>query len=420
MKKFTLISALMLFAVVAFAQRSVNMPKAKALPVQAKMANSIQGIERKATNHMRKVPRKVAELVTPPNNGEAWIVTGTLNVFNGQEFVNAANYNLTPETMQVVIDGNDIYIQGFAIYAPQGWVKGTIEGTTAKFASGQFVGIDSWDDEETGTHYDDEVYINGIGKNGPSDFEFTYDSEAGTLKLGYYYIMECGEPNSTATSSYWEDGLVLSKNAPEVGPIELEGELVTPPAGLEGEVWTAKGVEVQLVADDSGNMTPEFGETMYTISMKVIFDGNDVYIQGFGPFQGVTEAWVKGTREGNKVSFPSGQYLGYVLMGATPYHMYFNAFGTEGIGNIVFTLNEEENVMDNTEANWVITSAAPNSAANYYDIFLYTTITKSDPTGINAISKDKNAGTFYNLQGVKVNPTQKGIYIQNGRKMVIK
>jgi hypothetical protein len=415
MKKFTLISALMLFAVVAFAQRNVNMPKAKALPVQAKMAQQVKALDRKATTTMRKAPRKADELVTAPNAGEQWYIADG-GLYKGTQ---SGWTDVTSEAnIYVCIDGSDIYIQGLAYWFPESWIKGTISGSTATFPCGQKVGEDDYGPE----------YMVGqpagaeTGEEPGVDIVFDYDAEAGTLSLNASVeaILESASPNAlNQTYCYWY-GLVLSKNAPEVGPIELEGELVTPPAGLEGEVWTAKGVEVQLVADDSGNMTPEFGETMYTISMKVIFDGNDVYIQGFGPFEGVTEAWVKGTREGNKVSFPSGQYLGYVLMGATPYHMYFNAFGTEGIGNIVFTLNEEENVMDNTEANWVITSAAPNSAANYYDIFLYTTITKGDPTGINAISKDKNAGTFYNLQGVKVNPTQKGIYIQNGRKMVIK
>ncbi|MBO5595007.1 MAG: hypothetical protein J5931_10440, partial [Prevotella sp.] len=44
------------------------------------------------------------------------------------------------------------------------------------------------------------------------------------------------------------------------------------------------------------------------------------------------------------------------------------------------------------------------------------------PTGIKAINADtKNDGKYYTLSGVPVeNPTKKGIYIRNGKKIVIK
>jgi len=43
-------------------------------------------------------------------------------------------------------------------------------------------------------------------------------------------------------------------------------------------------------------------------------------------------------------------------------------------------------------------------------------------TGIKSISADGrlNDGVIYNLQGVRVSNPQKGVYIRNGRKVVIK
>jgi hypothetical protein len=43
------------------------------------------------------------------------------------------------------------------------------------------------------------------------------------------------------------------------------------------------------------------------------------------------------------------------------------------------------------------------------------------PAGINEINADENAGAIFNINGVQiVKPQQKGIYIQNGKKIVIK
>ena len=46
----------------------------------------------------------------------------------------------------------------------------------------------------------------------------------------------------------------------------------------------------------------------------------------------------------------------------------------------------------------------------------------ADPTGIKNISSDQvSEGEYYTIDGVKVeNPTKKGLYIKNGKKMIIK
>ena len=42
-------------------------------------------------------------------------------------------------------------------------------------------------------------------------------------------------------------------------------------------------------------------------------------------------------------------------------------------------------------------------------------------SGISTVKTEKNQNSgLYTLQGVKVNKPQKGIYIQNGKKMIIK
>ena len=43
----------------------------------------------------------------------------------------------------------------------------------------------------------------------------------------------------------------------------------------------------------------------------------------------------------------------------------------------------------------------------------------NDPTAINGINADKNA-EIYSISGTRVNKAQKGVYIINGQKAVIK
>ncbi len=42
--------------------------------------------------------------------------------------------------------------------------------------------------------------------------------------------------------------------------------------------------------------------------VNTAIDGNDVYIQGFSEY--LPEAWVKGTKDGNSVTFAGNQYMG--------------------------------------------------------------------------------------------------------------
>ena len=60
--------------------------------------------------------------------------------------------------------------------------------------------------------------------------------------------------------------------------------------------------------------------------------------------------------------------------------------------------------------------------ANEKAVLLKVTITfVDDPAGINEINADENADAIFNINGVQiVKPQQKGIYIQNGKKVVIK
>ena len=80
-------------------------------------------------------------------------------------------------------------------------------------------------------------------------------------------------------------------------------ELVTPPANLKTETYYVTGKSKYWDGDENIWISSDIlGD------VQIGFDNNDVYIQGLCEYLG--DAWVKGTRSGNKIVFPTGQYMG--------------------------------------------------------------------------------------------------------------
>ena len=405
MKKFTLITLLVFIASLGFAQRNVDFSQLKSIPVKQNVLKKVKGHSRTAaTTTMSKAPRKAASLVEPPLGKEAeeWYITDGHFVMKDEEGnqIDAADQWLS---IGVIIDGNDIYIQGLPYYFDEAWVKGTISGSTVTIPTGQLVGTDDYGDE----------YIVGFNKETESiaDIVFAYDSDKGTLTLDpTIYIVESGSQNNLQIWGYWFD-LALLKDP----------ELVTPPAGEE-EDWNVLGTEV-TVSEKEGFV---YGDPeQYPV--KVIKDGSDFYVQGL--CKDFPEAWVKGTIADGKVSFATGQYLGVYTETdeesgeENQYDMFLVGFsaGTGGISDLVFTYDEENNMLTFEENSLMVISVVPNSVMYYLYLFIPAQISKSVEEGISTVNIKKQANVFYNLQGAKMNrPTQKGLYIVNGKKVVVK
>ncbi len=404
MKKFTLITLLVFIASLGFAQRNVDFSQLKRMPIKQNVLKKVKGHSRTAaTATMSKAPRKAASLVEPPQGKEAepwYIADGHFIKWDENDNqIDAVDEWLS---IGVIIDGNDIYLQGLAYYFEDAWVKGTISGSTVTIPSGQFVGEDSSGEE----------YIVGydVTSNGIADLIFTYDSEKGTLTLDpTIYIVENGSQNELDPWGYWKE-LALTKP-----------KLVTPPAGEE-EDWNVVGAMVTV--DEKEGFV--FGDPeQYPV--KVIKDGSDFYVQGL--CKDFPEAWVKGTIADGKVSFATGQYLGVYTETDEEsgeeyqFDMFFVGVSEEsaGIGDLVFTYDEENNMLTFEENSLMVISVAPNSVMYYLYLYMPAQIFKSVEEGISTVNTKTQANVFYNLQGVKMNrPTQKGLYIVNGKKVVVK
>lgn len=104
----------------------------------------------------------------------------------------------------------------------------------------------------------------------------------------------------------------------------------TPPATATVEQWTFSAYYTD--AETEGEYMSE--------PMDVAFDGNDVYFFFPNPISG--NAWVKGTRNGETVTFAKGQSLGSVTYEGQTYRGYFCACDEQmTLQNAVFEYDEE-------------------------------------------------------------------------------
>ena len=115
-------------------------------------------------------------VVTPPVDlqTEEWLLTGQR--YDPNEYTVDAT-----QTLNIGIQGQDVYVQGLNLYLPKAWVKGTIEDGKVTFAANQYYGDLADDDETTYNTYFagcDISWFEGVSTLQPVDVTFTMN-EAG-------------------------------------------------------------------------------------------------------------------------------------------------------------------------------------------------------------------------------------------------
>ena len=221
------------------------------------------------------------ELVTPPESAEVqtWYTQdGYFFIEQADEWV---DYTIGKPSVNVVIDGTDIYIQGLAYWFEDAWIKGTIDGANITFPNGQYIGTDE---------YGDEYMIGSDDAETVTDIIFALDSEKGELVAMTNFIAESEDPDEVYVYTYWYQP-VFSLTAPE------EQALVELPDGAEVATY------VMQYKEEEGD------EDLKYKAVFVAVVGNDVYFQGISEYN--PDAWVKGTLEGNTVTFRANQFTGF-------------------------------------------------------------------------------------------------------------
>ena len=284
-------------------------------------------------------PEGLGELVVLPNGVKPVTYYTTGGTFYGITDSGWLDDTSSMPSIQVAIDGSDIYIQGLAYFFKDAWIKGTIENGIATFASGQYVGTDDWGIE---------FLVGSNDGNTVAPIIFALDEDAGTLTAQTTYIYESNQKNeiSADSYSYWESAEF--------------SVIVEIPEGLETSEYSLSAYEVTW-GQESNDPT----YTEYETPVMVGFDGNTVYAQGL--CAEMPEAWVKGTISGTTVTFRTGQFLGIYepFAGYFQYPMYLLGYDGSGIEDITFELGEANATLTMTSPDYILINTTKNTVDPY-------------------------------------------------------
>lgn len=240
----------------------------------------------------------------------------------------------------VFAEGNKVYLKDpLSKLIVNTWVEGTLsdDGTTITLPMGQNIQYD--------TEVQQPIAIKMVEFDEDTEEMTVLDNAQVTYTIGDDKITLNGTSKYTcigavwATSNEWAGFADYSSvYTPAITDVTVEV-----PAGLTTAVYKFKGNEYQG------------GELNY--NTKVGFDGNDVYIQGI--LTDMPNAWIKGTRNGNTVTFASNQYLG-LLAGKPVYMTAVNRMNTSEIQDLVFTYDEANGTFSNT-TQFLLLNASRNT-----------------------------------------------------------
>lgn len=278
------------------------------MPMNDELSNAIY----KATTH-KTTTQEGNVTVTTDDNGiitdvegvEAKLymraTTGTAYLLQGGNMVFTSQSGM----VTIIEDGNNVYIKDPITALTVGtWVKGTKDGNTITVAAHQPLLFNTYYSSTVSLRWG---VISASGSLAAADdhaeaFTYTIDGDVLTLQgtnkydgSGDAYYMGALIDANDGASGYGDAETVLTYDPTYVAP---STELVTVPAGLETTDWY-----MNCMSTDGENDI-----AVKNHSIKVGFDGNDIYVQGISAE--LSTAWVKGTIDGTNIIFDKFQYVG--------------------------------------------------------------------------------------------------------------
>ena len=234
----------------------------------------------------RRVPRR-ADMVTNQPEGEYVLMSRSGEAY-GASLFGVFYVEVSGKVCEVVFGAdNKVYMKNIITQFDTGsWIEGTLSGSTINFQLPQPIY------EEFGDIYyammmqlSGDTYV----KASNQELTFNYDQENGTI---------------TSVNSLASGNLV-------VGLADEEGSWT----GFADWNMTIQTVTEQPAEAPEGLVTANYAITAPGIQgsqVQVGFQGNDVWVKGI--YSNMPDAWIHGTIDGNKATFPNGQYLGADLV----------------------------------------------------------------------------------------------------------
>ena len=274
-------------------------------------------------------------IITAPGDG---VVKVYKNAGSGYYVSNQQVYKtaLSGTTQIVECEDGTVYFKDIVSTVSYGvWVKGTKVGNTITVPTKQPVAYSSDYGATISVRWGALSGQNVVAADNTADnFTFVVDDVAGTISLQ-------GTSEDLFMATLWDDDdswtgygvyeTVYTYDHDYVAPTTVT---VTPPAGLETETWYASGHTYSQSA----------GQVAFESTIKVGFDGSDVYLQGV--FSRFPDAWMKGTISGSTVTFAGlqvqGDYSGYTI--------YATGGDNSGLIDYVMTYDAENKVISSENA----------------------------------------------------------------------
>jgi len=201
----------------------------------------------------------------------------------------------------VFADGGKVYIKNpLAKLETNSWIEGTIndEGTEITVPMKQRIAYDTevQDSLYVAVFEYDEDYEEFSISNSVKSLTYKVDGEKISLQgTSKYYVLGCAWVSTSEWAGYADYSSVYTPAVTDT--------LITPPAG--GDTLTYQ-------YSSTGYMS---GEITYPVTVIIV--NGEMYIKGI--YDSFPDAWIKGTIDGNKVTFASPQYLGSLQ--TTAYYM---------------------------------------------------------------------------------------------------
>ncbi len=240
----------------------------------------------------------------------------TEHIFKGETSYQG---EITPfeKPVSLAIDGNDLYIRGLGDIDETAWVKGTKDADgNYVFPKGQDMGVFYY---QRSPYY--RSFLVGYAGNTASDVVLTVNAASGVYEIEDEFFENVIYTDKASPWTNFIAGATISIDEAE----EEIPELVTVPEGLNTEAWSFSAT------DSDGNAVAH--------SVNVGFDGDDVYVQGV--YAELPNAWVKGTKDGDAITFAAGQYLGQYY----GYDIWFIGYSTSNYAVQDYVLSVDEDVI---------------------------------------------------------------------------
>ena len=282
--------------------------------------------------------------------------------------------------LEVGFDGDDIYIQGFSIDTPEFWVKGckNADGNYV-IPSNQYMG--TWDVGGSGWYVMDYYFTAVDEQNQLADVVFTVDTENKTISNNQTLVVNGAEnevyPYYTLTDGIFHfiPEVVAMPANPSVVDFVTTGDYPwvafnIPTVGTNGEELLMKRLSYQIWVEKEGELSA------LTLT-KNLYDylTEDMSVIPYS-FSDMTDI----LRGGEKVYLFQGKEL-----------KTWNNIGVKCIYTGGGVTNETPIVWED-----------------------------GTTTGISNVKTNVDKAAIYNMNGQRVHVAKKGLYIINGRKVVVK